>query len=757
MRTLTPLAILLIALVLIARLDRNPPPADLVFINRVDLFTLDPQRMEYLQDLRMADALYEGLTRWNPLDFSVLPAAAESWTISDDGLVYTFRLRENARWSNGDPLTAHDFAWSWRRAMFPDTAASYSNLFFTVTGAEAFFHWRTEQLAAVSINPWRDDLDISPQRLRACLARLLNAVADPELFKAMRLSSDDRAGFIDHAAALNKAIGFAEALEAAIPPELANTDAGRTLLAHAAAGISEKLRESGHVNRVINALDRPALRPIEFRSMWRQAQEHIESAVGLEVLDDQTLRVTLRAPTPYFLDLTSFGVFSPAHRPSVEGWRLTPAEQSTIREQGWAALPQPPIEQRQHISIDATSGRLQQDHRWTKPPHLVSNGPYQLTQWRYQRDLRMERNEHYTGPQKGRSDSIACVVIADTNTAVLAFESGLGHWLTTVEADYQADMLAQRAAYESRHAEVIAQRIASGLDFDAAIASLPPPDRSRGERRDITTIPTFGTDFYSFNCRPNLADGRANPFADSRVRRAFVLAVNKNDIVTKITRLNEPIATALTPADSIPGYEVPAGLPHDPTAARAELRAAGWLDRNNDGIIENERGEHFPAVEILYSTNNARWRNTALALRDMWQRELGIRIELRGKDSKFYKDDLKQGNFMIARGGWYGDYGDPTTFLDIFRTGDGNNDRGYTNPRVDAMLDHAAKTRDPAERFQILHECERYLMQEEVPLLPICQFVQVYMYDPARIQNITRHPRLKQFLWNMQIVSEESR
>jgi oligopeptide transport system substrate-binding protein len=156
-------------------------------------------------------------------------------------------------------------------------------------------------------------------------------------------------------------------------------------------------------------------------------------------------------------------------------------------------------------------------------------------------------------------------------------------------------------------------------------------------------------------------------------------------------------------------------------------------------------------VDLLYSTNAPRYKNISLALRDMWQRELGVRVELRGKENKFFKEDLKRGNFMIGRGGWYGDYGDPTTYLEMCRTGDGNNDRGYSNPAVDDLLEQASGEPDPQRRLELLAECERIIVEQDVPLLPLCQYVQVYMYEPGQLTGLSQHPRLIQYLWQMKV------
>ena len=77
--------------------------------------TLDPHRAEGVPESNILRDLFEGLVGEAP-DGSLVPGAAESWTISDDGLLYTFRIRADARWSNGAPVTARDFEFGLRRS-----------------------------------------------------------------------------------------------------------------------------------------------------------------------------------------------------------------------------------------------------------------------------------------------------------------------------------------------------------------------------------------------------------------------------------------------------------------------------------------------------------------------------------------------------------------------------------------------------------------------------------------------------------------
>ncbi|MCC5795120.1 MAG: peptide ABC transporter substrate-binding protein [Chromatiales bacterium] len=98
--------------------------------------TLDPHRATSVTAGNIARDLFEGLTEMTP-DGSVKPAAAESWTISEDSLVYTFRLRSGARWSNGDPVTAGDWLFSLRRAVDPATLSDYAAILYPIEGARA--------------------------------------------------------------------------------------------------------------------------------------------------------------------------------------------------------------------------------------------------------------------------------------------------------------------------------------------------------------------------------------------------------------------------------------------------------------------------------------------------------------------------------------------------------------------------------------------------------------------------------------------
>ena len=97
--------------------------------------TLDPHRYNLNLEEKILADLFEGLTAHDAAG-NIVPGAAESWSASDDGLTWTFRLREDARWSDGAPVTAEDFAYAFRRLLNPATAASLAYFLYAIDGAE---------------------------------------------------------------------------------------------------------------------------------------------------------------------------------------------------------------------------------------------------------------------------------------------------------------------------------------------------------------------------------------------------------------------------------------------------------------------------------------------------------------------------------------------------------------------------------------------------------------------------------------------
>jgi oligopeptide transport system substrate-binding protein len=112
--------------------------------------TLDPALMTGLPDLTIADGLFEGLVTLHPRTLHPQPGIADTWDVSPDGLTYAFHLRP-ARWSNGEPLTAADFVYSWQRVLDRKTASQYAYQLFYVKGARDFNAGRLDDFSQVGV------------------------------------------------------------------------------------------------------------------------------------------------------------------------------------------------------------------------------------------------------------------------------------------------------------------------------------------------------------------------------------------------------------------------------------------------------------------------------------------------------------------------------------------------------------------------------------------------------------------------------
>lgn len=142
-------SLLLGALVWAVSFDKLPP-ADFSFDNGNEVQTLDSAKATGQPENRVINGLFEGLLRQTPpkgwelldpqanVEMTAGPGMATHFDLSEDGRVYTFHMRQGAQWSDGSPVTADDFAWSWMRMLHPETASEYAYQLYYVAGAEKY-------------------------------------------------------------------------------------------------------------------------------------------------------------------------------------------------------------------------------------------------------------------------------------------------------------------------------------------------------------------------------------------------------------------------------------------------------------------------------------------------------------------------------------------------------------------------------------------------------------------------------------------
>jgi oligopeptide transport system substrate-binding protein len=317
-----------------------------------------------------------------------------------------------------------------------------------------------------------------------------------------------------------------------------------------------------------------------------------------------------------------------------------------------------------------------ENKRWTFPPNLISNGAYRLVEWDFRSRMRWERNPYYWNAGHVALERIE-VRVFDPNTALLAYETG-------------------------------------AVDLAALVPSLaiePLLDaRREGKRSDVLYGNNLGTYFYRFNCAKK-------PLDDVRIRRALALAIDRKAIIERAARGGQPPATTLVPP-GMKGYTSPPGLVEDVGEARRLLAEAGYPDGAGFpelAILVNKSGDHVPMAEMV---------------QDEWHERLGINVRIDQVEWKVFLNMIQKGEYQVARAGWYGDYADPNTFIDMFVTGGGNNETGWSDARYDALVARAAREPDSAVRMRILAEAEARLVAE-VPIMPIYGYTIMMLARPG--------------------------
>lgn len=117
---------------------------------------LDPHVVTGVPESHLVRALFEGLAVKNPYTLEPEPGVAQSWEITNEGTLYTFHINPEARWSNGDPVTAHDYVWSWERALHPQMGNLYAYMLFPVVNAEAFAKGEVTEFSDVGVKALDD-------------------------------------------------------------------------------------------------------------------------------------------------------------------------------------------------------------------------------------------------------------------------------------------------------------------------------------------------------------------------------------------------------------------------------------------------------------------------------------------------------------------------------------------------------------------------------------------------------------------------
>jgi len=311
--------------------------------------------------------------------------------------------------------------------------------------------------------------------------------------------------------------------------------------------------------------------------------------------------------------------------------------------------------------------------------NLVSNGAYLLQRWDPRSQIVLIRNPYYREAENSLMDKVVYLPIEDLSGEVNQFRSGELDWTYEVPNNQFAWL-------------------------------------QKNYSQELVVSPWLGSFFFAFNLS-------REPFSESpQLRRALVLAIDRDVLTDKVTRFGEQPSFALVPP-GMGGYQpaVPdyASWPQQQRVdeARRLYEMAGY---SADNPLH---------TEIRYNTSENN-KKLALAVASMWKQELGVVTTLVNEEWKVFLQNREQKVVtQVFRRGWISDYNDPYSFLELYRSRDARNDSAYSNPSFDALLEEVAKERVPERRNRMMHEAERLLLEDN-PIVPVYTYVSKRLVDP---------------------------
>lgn len=298
---------------------------------------------------------------------------------------------------------------------------------------------------------------------------------------------------------------------------------------------------------------------------------------------------------------------------------------------------------------------------WTRKPN--GTGPYKMAEWRLNERIILEANEdyHLGAPEVDR---------------VLYVLAG-GSTLTQYEND-ELDV--------------------AGISVNDIERVLSPRDPLNADYRSGDNL---SVSYIGFNVTQP-------PFDDPNVRRAFAMAINREQIVRVVLKDMLPVANSFM-MPGLPGYNADAKLPEfDPEGARAALAASKYKDAAGLGDVT--------LTEVGGGANAG---IATQAIIEMWRTNLGVDVSIAQAEAASFYDDLDRGRLQMFDIGWIMDYPDPEDIIDLlFHSTSRQNNTHYSNPEFDGLVEQARTESDPTKRLQLYQDAEQILIQD-LPWIPL--------------------------------------
>ena len=330
----------------------TPPQRNILrYVTGDEPESLDPQGTTGQPEGRIFMALYEGLVEYHPKTMEPIPAIAERWHVNNDSSEFVFHLRKNARWSNGDAINAQDFVYSLRRGLSPEVASRNANLAYYIQYAQAY------NSGAVFVQ--------DPQTKQFLLEKDFPENAAPAAAPAAPLSQTPlKPGEQEYQPIAEEPTG--------------DPDTPFHQFMHSPARLTlpgdEKKR-----NKVLAS--NPKLQAVVGGKEFVKVKGE---DIGVEAVDDYTVRISLSQPAPFFDGLLANQFFRLVPRKAIE----------------------------------------QYGEQWTLPGHIMTCGPFRLKSWQPYAEIVVERDPMYWDAANVHLDEIHFYPMNDNPTTMNLYKVG---------------------------------------------------------------------------------------------------------------------------------------------------------------------------------------------------------------------------------------------------------------------------------------------------------------------------------------------
>lgn len=341
-----------------------PPEGQVMrYVSGSEPESLDPQLSTGQPEARLYMALYEGLTEYHPVTMEPIPAIAERWDVNGDSSEFVFHLRKNARFSNGDPITAQDFLYTFQRALSPKLASRSAYLAYYVKYAQAYneggMFVRDRQTGKFLL-----EKDVAPEPAKAeapATAAVSSADAAPQT-QVVAPAKD---------AAQSSAPAPTKGAEAApdTPFHRLIHEASRLVVAGDEKDRAKEFKANPKLEAAIKGLE---LVPVEAEDM------------GFEAVNDYTFRITLTQSAPFFIGLMPYQLFRVVPRKVIE----------------------------------------KHDRSWTEVQNIVTSGPFKLKAWKPYNEVIVVKDPMYWDAATVKLNQINFYPLEEATTMLNLYKAG---------------------------------------------------------------------------------------------------------------------------------------------------------------------------------------------------------------------------------------------------------------------------------------------------------------------------------------------